>query len=393
MGSVLGRFLALLVVVSFAIPGVARGADPYELDVLVSQTGAAGFAGQSEVSALQALERVTNETGGIKGRPLKFVFHDDQSSPQVSVQLANDLVAKKVAVFLGPSLVAMCSAIAPLVAKGGPVAYCMSSAIVPPAGSFQFATNPPALEFVGALMRYLRQKNLRRVAVLTTTDASGQDGDRSIDKFADTPENRSMSIVAREHFAIADLSVAAQLARIKAAAPDAIIVWSAGTPTITALRGIRDAGLDGVPVGISPANATYLQMKAMAVSAPKTLLFPATGISATNAVNNAKQKVAIKRFSEALAPMSLRPDILGVTAWDPGEIVVQALRQLGPTATAEQIRAFIADLHDFASTNGVYDFRAYPQRGLSANNAYVSVWDAAKDTWVGVSGPAGNPLR
>jgi branched-chain amino acid transport system substrate-binding protein len=392
MRTSLVSMLAVIVTAAFFVSSSAAiAAEPYELHVIVSQTGPAGFAGGAEVSALQALEHVTNESGGIKGRPLKMVFHDDQSSPQVSVQIANDLIAKKVPVFVGPSLVGMCAAVAPLL-KSGPVGYCMSSAIFPPAGSYSFVTNPPSLEFVGAAMRYFRMKGLTHIAALTTTDASGQDGDHSIDKFSAALENRNVTIVAHEHFAIGDLSVAAQLTRIKAAKPDAIIIWSAGTPTLTALRGIKDAGLDDLPVAVSPANATYLQMTQMGPIAPKTLLFPSTGISAQNAVTNPKQKAAIAQMTSAMAAMNLRPDILGVTGWDPGQVVVHVLRDIGPSATAEQIRAAIANLHDFVSTNGPYDFRVFPQRGLGENAAFMSVWDQAKGTWVGVSGPTGIPI-
>ena len=370
-----------------ATPSIAAE-PPYELNVILSETGAAGFAGQAEAAALRGLEKVTNEAGGIKGRQLKMVFHDDQSSPQVTVQLANDLVAKKVPAFIGPTLVAMCSAIAPLV-QNGPLAYCMSASLYPPSGSFQFATNPSTFDWITALMAYFRQQNLHRIAVLTTTDASGQDGDKMVARVVADQANRSMTIVATEHYAITDLSVSAQIAHLKASNPDAYVVWSAGTPTLTAMRGFHDAGLDDAPIGLSPANASYLQMKQMGPIGLKKMIFPSVGVLAPDAIRNKSQRRSIQQLIDAEAPT--RPDLLSVTGWDPGYILVDALRHIGPTATAEQLRSYIANLRGFVATNGTYDFQAIPQRGVGEQNVFISIWNNAKGTWVGVRGLSGTP--
>ena len=60
--------------------------------------------------------------------------------------------------------------------------------------------------------------------------------------------------------------------------------------------------------------------------------------------------------------------------------VVAALRKLGTKATAEQVRAYIADQTDLPGVNGSYNFKKVPQRGLAAENAVVTRWDAAART-------------
>jgi hypothetical protein len=65
----------------------ANAADPYKIDVVTSLTGGASFLGKGEQQSLQLLEKSVNKAGGINGRPLELVFYDDQSSPQVAVQL------------------------------------------------------------------------------------------------------------------------------------------------------------------------------------------------------------------------------------------------------------------------------------------------------------------
>ena len=45
-----------------------------------------------------------------------------------------------------------------------------------------------------------------------------------------------------------------------------------------------------------------------------------------------------------------------------------------------------------AGVNGVYDFDASPQRGLTLKNIVVSVWDAKADTWKVMAAPTGIPM-
>jgi branched-chain amino acid transport system substrate-binding protein len=78
--------------------------------------------------------------------------------------------------------------------------------------------------------------------------------------------------------------------------------------------------------------------------------------------------------------------------WDPAMILVDALRHLGPSAGAQQIRDYILRLHGWVGVNGVYDFTAGDQRGLTQSSAAVDLWDASKDNWVQVSRPGGTPI-
>ena len=62
-----------------------------EINVILPLTGGGAFLGKAEQQALLQFEKAANADGGIHGQPLKFTFHDDQSSPQVAVHLANQV--------------------------------------------------------------------------------------------------------------------------------------------------------------------------------------------------------------------------------------------------------------------------------------------------------------
>src|ERR1700676_5620326 len=91
---------------------LASAADTQDINVILPLTGGGAFLGKSEQQALSQYEKVVNSTGGIHSKPLRFVFHDDQSSPQLAVQLANQVKAPNPPVILGSALVALCNAMA-----------------------------------------------------------------------------------------------------------------------------------------------------------------------------------------------------------------------------------------------------------------------------------------
>ena len=381
----------LAIALSFA-PAPASAADAYKIDVITSLTGGASFLGKGEQQSLEFLKKSVNKTGGVHGRDLEFVYYDDQSSPQTAVQLATQIMASKPPVILGPSIVAMCKAAGALMANG-PVMYCLSPGIHPEKGSFVFTSSASTYDLAKALMRYFRMKGWTRIAIMTSSDASGQDAERGLDEAAAMAENKSIKIVAREHFNIKDVSVAAQIENVKAANPQAFIAWSTGAPIATIFKGIVQAGLD-IPTATTDGNMTYAQMKNYADFLPKQLYIASAQWAAYGQPGiDPKVTHAQDAFYGEYKAAGLKPDLPASIAWNTGLIVVDSLRKLGPKVTAVQLRDHIANLKNFPGIDGMHDFVASPQRGLDLSHVVVTHWVPSENTWVPLSKPGGEPLR
>ena len=141
--------LALLAMLAGALAGrpAAAAEAPVEIDVLLPLTGVSAFNGAAGAQAVALAERQVNAEGGIGGRPVRFVVHDDQSSPQVALQIVTQLLPKAPPVILGSSLTAMCNAMAPLM-RQGPVMYCYSPGIQPEPGGYVFSATVPTYGLV-----------------------------------------------------------------------------------------------------------------------------------------------------------------------------------------------------------------------------------------------------
>lgn len=369
----------------------ARAAEPYTIDAVLALTGPGAFLGKGEQQSLELAEKSVNESGGINGRPIHFVFHDDQTSPQIGVQLTSGLIAHKPAVILGSSLVAICRAMQPLV-KTGPVDYCFSPGLHPPPGDYAFSPSVSTTDLAEAMMRYFRMKGWTRIAFMFSTDATGQEFEQGVKGILAKPDNKSLKVVAAEHFATSDVSVSAQIQAIKAAKPQAFVAWSTGTPIATIFRGMIQGGLD-VPMATTDGNMTYAQMKQYADFLPKQLYMPAGQFIMRNTAGLPPAVAkAHAEFYKAFDAIGAKPDEPSELAWEPAMIVVHALRKLGPNATAVQLRNYLAHLKGYAGADGVYDFERVPQRGLDVSNAVITLWDAKAQTWDVVSKPGGVPL-
>jgi branched-chain amino acid transport system substrate-binding protein len=199
--------------------------------------------------------------------------------------------------------------------------------------------------------------------------------------------------VAHEHFNPTDVSVAAQIERIKQSGAQALVSWATGAPVATVFKGAIQGGLD-IPIAPTSGNQTFAQMNQWAAFLPKQLVLPSALYPPHEGVYTLDprvEKVQHEMYA-TLKERGMKADNMTATSWDAALIVVEGLRKLGPKATSEQLKDYIASLTDWPGIGGLYNFKAYPERGLGPENAIVTRYDAATKDWVWQSKPGGEPL-
>ena len=362
---------------------------PVVIHAILSLTGQGAFLGQEEEQSLQIFQKYINSKGGINGRPVQFAISDDQTSPKVAVQLATNLIGQHVQVILGPTLVGMANAVAAL-ATNGPVVYAVTPGIQPAPHSYVYSASNDTHSLIQALLNYFRSQGWTKIASLTSTDASGQDGLKGIQQAMKLPENSSMHLVDQEYFDVTATSVSSQITKIKNSGAQALLLWTTGTPAGTAFKDIAQGGLN-IPVGTTNGNQIYSEMHKYQAFLPAKLYIATSRYVALNTLPAGPAKDVETQFYQALAADNLKPDLPLSIAWDPAAIVVNVLKKLGPDATATQIRDAIDGIRGYEGVAGTYNFSSTDHRGLGLNSVYVTLWNAGKDTWQTVSGPGGAP--
>lgn len=366
-------------------------AETLDINVVLPLTGGGAFLGKAEQQALQLYEKAA-ATETVHGKQIKFIFHDDQSSPQIAVQLVNSIKAGAPPVIIGSAVSGLCNAMGPLV-RSGPVLYCLSPSINPKPGEFVFSSSVSTKGLAEGLLKYFRDRGWKNIGLITSTDATGQDAYKNITASVGKGDLSDIKIVAEAQFNPTEVSASALVQRIKGANPDAVIAWSTGAPIGTIFKAIRDAGFD-VPVGTTDGNMTYAQMEQYSSFLPKELYIPAPHWLKSEK-GDASPKVAAAKaaFYKAFESANVKPDGPSTFAWDPALLVVSALKAMPAKADADALRNYLNNLQDFGGINGVYDFKRDPQRGLDKSNVVITRWDTAGGTWVPVSDVGGTPLK
>lgn len=370
--------------------GSASGST-YTIHAIVSETGSASFLGSEEAAALNALAKYVNATGGIDGHPLQFAISDNQTTASTSVSLASPLVSQAPILIVG-SLTTTDRPVDDLVSSSGPVIYDLSPGDHPKPGSMVYSSSNSTTNQTQAFINFAQSKGWTRVAAITSTDASGQDGWTNVQK-AVANSNGAVTITDHETFDPKSVSVTTELSKIKATNPQALLIWTTGTPLGTVLKGMQGLGMDSLPTMTTNGNASYAEMQRLASELPGQLYFPGAPFMAGPQNLTGQTKTQVQAFDNAMQAAGQKvPDEGDALAWDPGLLLVSALRKLGTNATASQIHAYIDSQTSFAGINGTYNFTdtSIPDnRGLTISSVYVAEWNKSQNAWTAASGPAG----
>jgi branched-chain amino acid transport system substrate-binding protein len=395
MPNAVQKIVAIAVLLCFASAGAAlrtsAAPEPFVIYAISALTGQGAYQGKMTSSGYKLYADSINKSGGIHGQPIQIEVLDDESNPRVAVQLANGIMAKHPAVILGPTIQATCNAVGAL-AVAGPVVYCQSPGLSPPKDSFVFSSGVAITHTVPIAVRFARLNGTRRMALLIANDATGARTEQLLNETLALPENHSIEVVAREHFENSALGITAQLSQIKSANPDWIYVSASGSPFQTILRGMRDLGLK-TPLTTSTANMHEEFITPYISGLPDALYFNGPIYWGLDLQHAGALRPALAEYFAAHRDAGTPVTAEDAYGWDSGKLIIDALRKLGPGATADQLRRYLEGLHGVYGIYGQYDFRRGDQHGLSEDSSIMLKFDPEHRTFVVASGPAGALLK
>jgi branched-chain amino acid transport system substrate-binding protein len=363
--------LALLTLLALPAPGLAQEA--YRLGAIFSITGPGSSLGIPERDTALMLEADINARGGIKGpdgkmHPLKVVIYDDASDETKAVLAAKKLIDEdKVAAIVGPTLSGTSLAILDTVQKAEiPLISCAAAIkIVEPAAERKWIFKTPQSDYliVGVLVDYLKGKGLTKVGWLNVDYAFGQLGWIEFEK---ATQKAGLQVLANEKFGQKDVDMTAQLTRVKAAAPQAVVVWSIPPSASIVTKNFADLGLR-MPLFQSHGvgNKRYIEL---AGPAANRVMFPAGKLLVAEqlADNDAQKSVLLAYAKEFEAKYGPR-NTFGGHAWDAVQLAVKAMEKAGTNRA--RLRDAVEATRNFVGITGVFDFSPQDHNGLDRRAA------------------------
>jgi branched-chain amino acid transport system substrate-binding protein len=261
-----------------------------------------------------------------------------------------------------------------LVTSSGPLIWNLSPVNSGSPHSFIFADSASLPQLILASMVYAKDRGWTRIAAITTTDTSGVTGLKSLKAALKQPALSSIKVVANETFNPSAVTVATQLAVIKAANPQAVFEWSTGTPTTTFFQDYSQAGMTNIPVITGYGNAIPKVLERFGSSLPTYLYFANERFELGPSALTGAAAATTKAFYDEMKAQHSSVSAIASLSWDPAMILVHALRHLGVNATPTQLKKYIENIHGFQGANGVYNFSPTNHRGYDPTSLVMTQW-------------------
>ena len=346
--------------------GVARA--DINVGVTLSATGPAASLGIPEKNTIALMPKT------IGGQKVNYIVLDDASDTTTAVTNARKLITEnKVDVLLGSTTTPNSLAMIDVAAEGQTpmISMAASSRIVEPVDAkrrWVFKTPQNDIMMSLAIATHMANAGVKTVGFIGFSDAYGEGWYQEFSKVASL---KGLSIVANERYARTDTSVTAQVLKLVAAKPDAVLVAASGTPAALPERALKERGYAGKYYQThGVANNDFLRVGGKDVDGtflPAGPVLVAEQLPASHPVKKSALEY-VKRYEEAYGKGSV--STFGAHAWDAGLLMnaaaTQALKKAQP-GTA-QFRAALRDalenVHELAGAHGVFNMSPTDHLGL-----------------------------
>lgn len=342
--------------------------DPYIIGLLTATTGPMAMIGDGQAKSIKMLTEQINAAGGIDGHPIKLVSYDTGSKAEEAVKGYGSLVDQGALAIIGPIGNSEGKAVAPLANENKTLAYSLSGSFKPK-DPWMFAVSVQTKYMFEAVVDHLKAKGVKRLAILATSDSSGQDGVDALNELLKNEPN--IKLVATERANPTDIDVSPQINNIKASKPETIIVYCSGTPATVAIKNIYQSGIN-LPIIVNHGNLTFGFLESIKGFAPKNLFIPATKDFGWEGLANddPQKKVNEKMHKDYKQEYGKDVDYGAATAYDAFSLVVRALDEVGPDK--EKIRAHIENTKNYVGVEAIYNFSPEDHRGTNRKDVIMA---------------------
>jgi branched-chain amino acid transport system substrate-binding protein len=359
------RLLLAAALAALAIPAAHA---QLKVGVTLSATGPAASLGIPERNTFQFAPAT------IGGQKVEYIVLDDASDTTRARQNIEKLINEdKVDVVIGSSTTPNSLAMIDVASKSRTpmISMAASARIVEPVDDTKrwvFKTPQSDALMASAITQHMADKGVKTVAFIGQNDAYGEGWWGEFAKFTDL---RKLKVVANERFNRTDTSVTAQILKIVAANPDAVLIAAAGTPAALPQATLKERGYKGrIYQSHGVANRDFIRVGGKNVEGT---LLPAGPILVAEQLpdTNPSKKVAMeyrKAYEGKHGAGSL--STFGGHAYDTVLLlqaaVPEALRKAKPGTP--EFRAALRDalegVRGLNATHGVFNMSAQDHNGL-----------------------------
>jgi branched-chain amino acid transport system substrate-binding protein len=320
----------LCAVVSTGTAGAQNA--PYVVGAIVSESGPASTLGRPAADSIRLAVDELNAGGGIGGHRIDLKIVDDQSVPANAVNAARQLLDQHPIALLGSTGTPTSLAIVPVAAAAQVPLISMGSSaqIIEPVAERTWTFKIPVADtFIAErLAQAMKARKIARVALIYRDDDYGKGG---LARFTQVAKTAGIDVVDAEPVAANATDATTQLTHVKAANPQAVLVWTTLPSASVVLKGYRELNLP-YPLCFSEGAASQLFLE-QAGSALDGALFATEKAAVASAIPASDpQKAVLTHYATEFVrryPKDGPPGIFGGFGYDAVYVLAEAARKGG----------------------------------------------------------------
>jgi branched-chain amino acid transport system substrate-binding protein len=364
--------LGMVFLLTMGAAGLA--ADPVKLGAFFDLTGPSAAIGTPTKLVAEMVVKKINGEGGINGRPLQLISADDEGDPTKAALIAKKFTeGDKVAAIIGPTRTDTGMASKPIIEQMKvPTFMCVGGDPIILGGKFgpfKYTFKSPQRTSVAVQKVYahLKKKGIANIAIITAADGFGRDGKTELEKLS---SEYGIKIIASESFQPTDNDMTAQLVKIKAADPQAIICWTIGKAGSLVAKNVKQLGIQrplfqchGLP------DPIYIKL---AGEASEGNIMPSTKLMvASQLPDSDPQKKVILEFIRLYREVYQYDRQFPINthsgyAWDAIYMVANAMKKAG--TDNEKLRDAIEATKGYVGVSGIYNITPQDHNGLGLDS-------------------------
>ena len=335
------------------------------IGVSLGTTGPGASLGVPYKNAFQLIPKT------LGGEPVRYIILDDESKPDNAAKNARKFVSEdKVDALMGSTGVPSAMAMAQVAAEAKTPLVALTPLPPLPAErqTWTYIVPQPTELMMSAVAQHMKSKGIKTAGFIGFSDSWGDLVYNAISSLA--PAN-GFTIVTNERYGRADTSVAGQVLKIVAAAPDAVVVGGSGSPGATPQIALVERGFKG-PIyhNHGTVNLPFIQTAKKAAEgaiAPTGALIVAEELPA-DFPTKAVSLDFVKRYEAAFGAGSRNAfagySYDGVLLLDAAAAVALKKARPGTPEFRTALRDALENVKNVVGTHGVYNMSAANHNGL-----------------------------
>ena len=361
---------ACVLIVSLVAGCAPAQADTYKVGLVVSITGPNSSLGIPERDTALMIQDQVNKAGGIQGpdgakHNLEIIVEDDASDASKATLAAKKLVEQdNVAVLIGSSGSATSMAMIETATKNEipMISLAAASTIVNPIADRKwiFKTAQESRVVVEVQVDYLKAKGVTKIASLAVNNAFGKD---SVDAMNALYPAAGIQILGSETFQPGDKDFTAQLTKIKALNPEAVIIHATSGEGAPLAVQYRSLGFT-VPLvnnhGIG--NQDFIKL---AADSAENVLFPIGKLLVVSSLPDSDpQKAVLAKYiaDYTAATNGKAMSTFGGHAYDAIQIAIAGLKAV--SSDRVKLRDYFETVTGYVGVTGTFNMSASDHVGI-----------------------------